>query len=331
MSRQRVIKFLFRSEKNASQWSKDKLKELLLDLKIEDSAVGKAEVYELTSIEGEAIANNRKAKLIFFYEWVIKAKWRGVVNGKADKIKGTIEIPNLSEENDADEIDVQVSLDEKSSGNEADLLKEMMRKKGADTIRKQLAEYITTLKTDFAKDLIKPTKDSGVTVTNSNVVKETSKLSLNNGVINKEAGKPTAVGVKIETKSLSLREDLKCRKEEIFRVFLETELVSAFTRGPATVDARVGGKFIMFDGNVTGEFTSIEKDIEIKQKWRFRSWPDGHYSEVVIKFDEKEDCTKLSVSQTGIPENDFERTENGWRQFYFHSIKQTFGYGALLY
>jgi len=168
-------------------------------------------------------------------------------------------------------------------------------------------------------------------VANTNVVKETSKLSLNNGVVNKPVGKPTEIGVKIETKSLSLKEELKCRKEEIFRTFLEPELVSAFTRGKATVDGRVGGKFVMFDGNITGEFTAIERDVEIKQKWRFRSWPEEHYSEVIIKFDEKEDHTNLSVTQTGIPASDFERTENGWKQFYFHSIKQTFGYGALLY
>ena len=35
------------------------------------------ELKEITSIEGEASANNRKAKLIFFYEFVIKGEWSG--------------------------------------------------------------------------------------------------------------------------------------------------------------------------------------------------------------------------------------------------------------
>ena len=35
------------------------------------------ELTELTSIDGEATANNRKAKLIFFYEWVLKGEWSG--------------------------------------------------------------------------------------------------------------------------------------------------------------------------------------------------------------------------------------------------------------
>lgn len=40
------------------------------------------ELKEVTSIEGEASANNRKAKLIFFYEFVIKGEWSGEVKKK---------------------------------------------------------------------------------------------------------------------------------------------------------------------------------------------------------------------------------------------------------
>lgn len=55
--------------------------------------------------EGEAVANNRKGKLIVFYEWNIVLKW--ISNGKSsNSIEGKINIPNLSEENDISEIDV---------------------------------------------------------------------------------------------------------------------------------------------------------------------------------------------------------------------------------
>ena len=35
------------------------------------------EIKDVTKCEGEATANNRKAKLIFFYEWDIKGEWKG--------------------------------------------------------------------------------------------------------------------------------------------------------------------------------------------------------------------------------------------------------------
>jgi len=51
-------------EKNATQWSKDKLNELLVGLKVENEQFI-CEIKELKKCEGEASANNRKAKLVF--------------------------------------------------------------------------------------------------------------------------------------------------------------------------------------------------------------------------------------------------------------------------
>lgn len=51
-------------EKNATQWSKDKLKELLVGLKVENEEYS-CEIKELKKCQGEASANNRKAKLVF--------------------------------------------------------------------------------------------------------------------------------------------------------------------------------------------------------------------------------------------------------------------------
>lgn len=62
---------------------------------------------EMEKCEGEAVANNRKGKLIFFYEWNIVLKW--ISDGKSSKtIEGKINIPNLSEENDISEVDVSI-------------------------------------------------------------------------------------------------------------------------------------------------------------------------------------------------------------------------------
>ena len=74
------------------------------------------------------IFSNRKGKLIFFYEWDIKLKWKGTLtpedppcgkegdsddddDGKETKeFSGEIEIPNLSEENEPEDIDVSVYM-----------------------------------------------------------------------------------------------------------------------------------------------------------------------------------------------------------------------------
>lgn len=70
------LTFLGRTERDATNWSSEKLKDLLVGLCVENDE-GKCEVTELSKAEGEASINNRKGKLIFFYEWNLKAKWKG--------------------------------------------------------------------------------------------------------------------------------------------------------------------------------------------------------------------------------------------------------------
>lgn len=60
--------------------------------------------------EGEAVANNRKGKLIFFYEWDIVLEWTGTLKGGEKEVEGSINIPNLSEENNVSEVDVSVCI-----------------------------------------------------------------------------------------------------------------------------------------------------------------------------------------------------------------------------
>lgn len=67
---------LFRTERDATNWSSDKLKSLLLGVSVENED-GSCEVTEVSKLEGEASINNRKGKLIFFYEWNLKATWTG--------------------------------------------------------------------------------------------------------------------------------------------------------------------------------------------------------------------------------------------------------------
>jgi len=70
------------TEKNATSWSKDKLKVLLEGYEIKQSGIS-VRIKSCDKLEGEAFANNRKGKLIFFYEWNIVLKWEGKLEGDA--------------------------------------------------------------------------------------------------------------------------------------------------------------------------------------------------------------------------------------------------------
>lgn len=311
------------TEKNASQWSKDKLTELLLHLQLEDN-IGKCEITEITSCEGEAVVNNRKAKLIFFYEWVIKLKWKGYLAGTSEEVEGSLEIPNLSEEHEPQSVDVNVAV--KTSGKEAELLKEFMRTKGAEYIKNVLGTYTSSLKEEFSQGMILPTKDQVNSTAPSKPTAVVEKHEKNNRI-----EKPSKrSGVAIEVTTLTMTESFKCTAEEFYNAMTIKEMVQAFTQGPAVLEIEKGGRFQLFDGNISGVFLELLPNKRIRQTWRSKAWPEAYCSEVCIDILQKEDCTDIKLTQTGVPKSDVEMTRNGWKNYYWQNMKKVFGFGAIL-
>ena len=56
----------------------------------------------------------------------------------------------------------------------------------------------------------------------------------------------------------------------------------------------------------------------------------GHFSMVTMEIHEQEDQTELTLMQSEVPDDQYERTQEGWRRYYFECMKTTFGYGARL-
>ncbi|XP_011926382.1 PREDICTED: activator of 90 kDa heat shock protein ATPase homolog 1 isoform X3 [Cercocebus atys] len=244
------------TERDASNWSTDKLKTLFLAVQVQNEE-GKCEVTEVSKLDGEASINNRKGKLIFFYEWSVKLNWTEFTQGMI--------LPTVNGES-------------------------------VDPVGQP------ALKTEELKAKPAPSKTQA-----------------------------RPVGVKIPTCKITLKETFLTSPEELYRVFTTQELVQAFTHAPATLEADRGGKFHMVDGNVSGEFTDLVPEKHIVMKWRFKSWPEGHFATITLTFIDKNGETELCMEGRGIPAPEEERTRQGWQRYYFEGIKQTFGYGARLF
>jgi len=323
------------TEKNADSWSKTKLTELLENLVIEDSKVGNVVIEKLDKVEGEARVNNRKAKLIFFYEWELKMSWKGHVNGDDTEVEGTIEVPNLSEEHeDIEDVDIDVSVKAKSS--QAHILKEMMRKgQGAKAVRKTLKAYVEALRTEFCQGVILPAKDSGAKATSGQLkqtVVTSSSTVINKSTSTKMKELDISGGCKIPVTKLELKEHFKCTGQELYNALTQKEMMQIFSGGDVKMDkaAAKDVAFEMIGGNVQGTFVQLEPFTKIVQKWRLKSWPAGHYSRVEITIKQGKEDTTLSLDCTEVPEKELENTRAGWCRYYFESIKRVFGFGSSL-
>ncbi|CAL8283130.1 unnamed protein product [Lota lota] len=310
------------TERDATNWSSDKLKSLLLGVSVENEE-GACEVTEVGKVEGEASINNRKGKLIFFYEWTLKATWTGT-SKSGIQYKGSIDVPNLSDENDMEDLDINITLNK----DEPDTpLATLMKTGGAERLRAALGSYVGFLKTEFTQGMILPTANGVSKPQSSQSKTKLDKTQISSG----STDPPPNTGVKIPTCKFSMRETFLTSPTELYRVFLNQEMVQAFTHAPATVEAEKGGRFRLLDGNVVGEFTELVPDERVVMRWRYNTWPCEHYATISLTLSDRASETELKAEFRGVPANEEERTRQGWQRYYFEAIKQTFGFGARLY
>uniref|UniRef100_A0A3Q3WXS8 Activator of Hsp90 ATPase homologue 1/2-like C-terminal domain-containing protein n=1 Tax=Mola mola TaxID=94237 RepID=A0A3Q3WXS8_MOLML len=103
---------------------------------------------------------------------------------------------------------------------------------------------------------------------------------------------PQTTGVRISTCSFNLQETFQTSPDELYRTFINQEV----------------------------------PDQRIEMRWRFRTWPSGHYATVSLELEERGDETELRMACRGVPAGEENTTREGWTRFYFQAIRQTFGY-----
>lgn len=315
------------TEKNATPWSKDKLKALLQDFEISDGPV-ECKISEIDKMNGEACVNNRKGKLIFFYEWNIVLKWKGNFVGEKTETTGTLTIPNLSEENDIEDIEVTVTIDESNETSEN--IKTFMYNYGRNKIREQMHTYIKDLREEFSKGMILPKKD-GVSTVNTITSGFNKKIDMKEKKQEKPSNSSnTSVGVKLDVTTIKCNEKFQCNAEDFYNALTRSEMVTAFTRSYVKLDAVKGGQFSLFNGNITGKFLELIPNKKISKLWRYKQWPSGHYSNVTIDIAEKEDHISVTLTQNGVPTNEADTTKINWERYYWNSMRQSFGFGSFL-
>jgi activator of HSP90 ATPase len=133
----------------------------------------------------------------------------------------------------------------------------------------------------------------------------------------------------VNTTTVTATDEFRTTAEELFQTFTDPSRLAAFTRAPPRVfeGTTPGSKFVIFDGNVTGEFVTLEKPTKIVQKWRLAQWPEGHTSLQEIVFDQNEidHVTNMRVTWTGVPMGQEEVVQRNWEGYYVRAMKQTFG------
>uniref|UniRef100_A0A7E4VE68 Aha1_N domain-containing protein n=1 Tax=Panagrellus redivivus TaxID=6233 RepID=A0A7E4VE68_PANRE len=318
-------------EKNATPWSKPRLTELLTNQSVTKGPI-KFDLTEIKKLEGEATANNRKAKLIFLYEWEIEVKFKATVAGEETVYEGHIEIPNLSDENEADEVDTNLTLSTRGP-HEADI-RQIVNKEVKELVRKQLTVYIRELKEEFSKGLVLPTGPAKPQVITSGKTTIVDKKAFQNEVVGGTSAakkvEPVSTGP-VEVSSFESVDSFKVPPERLFEILTDDGLIKAWTNGSGKFDAKKGGAFDLLGGQITGTVEEISANSAVVLKWRLKKYPAGHFAQVTFTLNDKNDSTDLVLQASNVPKEYLEETREGFSRYYIQSIGRTFGCAAKMF
>ncbi|KAF3388588.1 hypothetical protein F1880_004092 [Penicillium rolfsii] len=314
--------------KDASGWAKEYLQEKVSAIKAEQDGVS-AQVDKVQSMSGDVDVSQRKGKVITLYDVKLSLEYSGKTKD-GEEVTGSITIPEVAHDTEEDEYVFEIDIYSDASSKQP--VKDLVRSQIVPQLRKTLATLTGALITEHAKDLQHaPGVNPSAGFTPAPVHPQTTK---------KEAAPTTTTTtsttgkVAVNTTTVTASDEFRTTAEELYNTFTDPQRIAAFTRGaPRQFEgAKPGGKFAIFDGNVTGEFVKLDAPKQIVQKWRLAQWPEGHFSSLEINLDQNDvdGVTQLRVEWSGVPIGQEDVTKQNWELYYVRSIKQTFGFGTIL-
>ena len=126
----------------------------------------------------------------------------------------------------------------------------------------------------------------------------------------------------MKTKNIRQSVTFKVGPRAIYGALMDSRKHSQFSGGKASISRKVGGKFTAYDNYIEGVNLLLEPDKKIVQSWRGSDWPEGHYSRVTFSLKGDENSTRLTFTQTGVPEQYYEDISQGWHDYYWKPLKE---------
>lgn len=108
--------------------------------------------------------------------------------------------------------------------------------------------------------------------------------------------------------------------DTLYDMFIDGKKHGAFTGATATIDARVGGKFSVWDGYATGENLELVPGKKIVQTWRASDWPERAVSKVTFIFTPSSGGTDLIFTHEDVPSAFEKDVAGGWDEYYWKPL-----------
>lgn len=115
---------------------------------------------------------------------------------------------------------------------------------------------------------------------------------------------------------------IKATPQAVYDALMDSRKHGRFTGGGASISRKVGGKFSVFDGYAEGVNLQLVPGKKIVQTWRASDWPKDQYSKVTFALAKVQGGTRLTFTQTGVPDQHYASIKSGWIEFYWTPLKK---------
>lgn len=312
--------------KDAAPWAKDYLTEKVTAISAEQDEVS-AKVSKLVSMDGDVDVSQRKGKVITIFDIKLHLEYEGKTKDGSD-VSGSINVPEVA--HDTEPYEYVFDIDIFSESKDKQPVKDLVRSKIVPQLRETFQTLGPALIQEHGKDIQHAqgsNPSSGFATPTWHPGKERVPTPVSSNTMT--SGKSS-----VNTTTVTANDEFRTTADEMFQTFTDPQRLAAFTRAPPRLfeGAKPGAKFSIFDGNVSGEFLSLDAPKKIVQKWRLAQWPEGHVSTQEIFFDQNDvdRVTNMRVTWSGVPVGQEDVVRRNWEGYYVRSIKQTFGFGTIL-
>lgn len=112
--------------------------------------------------------------------------------------------------------------------------------------------------------------------------------------------------------------------DRVFKAIADSTEHSAFTGAPAILSDEPGRAFTTHGGAIEGRILEIVPNERIVQAWRVASWPQGIYSIVSYGFTGDGTSAEISLTHSGLPEEEVGHIAQGWHNMYWEPMDKYF-------
>jgi activator of HSP90 ATPase len=126
----------------------------------------------------------------------------------------------------------------------------------------------------------------------------------------------------MKTKTIQQTVAFKATPHEVYETLMDSKKHAELVGDEAKISKKVGAKFSIYGGEIEGVNLELVPDRKIVQSWRYSDWPEGHFSKATFLLEESKDGTKLTFTQTEVPEDLYEDVAQGWHGYYWQPMQE---------